>query len=159
MQGAPTPPQTTIRPALPADAPTLGALALRARAHWGYDAAFIAACRDDLTVTPADIAAHTIRVALRDGQPCGFYQLRVAGATAELTDLWIEPRAIGLGHGRTLWTHAVAAARARGCRELLVQSDPHAEGFYRAMGAARIGTRRSTVIPGRELPLLRLALP
>ena len=159
MNSESAPPPTTIRPALPEDAPALSALALRAKAHWGYDAAFIAACRDDLTVTPADIAAHTIRAALLDGEPCGFYQLRVAGETAELTDLWIEPRAIRQGQGRALWAHAVAAARARGCRELLVQSDPHAEGFYRAMGATRIGTRRSTVIPGRELPLLRLALP
>lgn len=150
--------QATIRPARAEEAPALSALALRAKAHWGYDAAFLAACRDDLTVTPANIAAHTIRVATLAGQPCGFYGLRGTGETAELTDLWIEPGAIGQGHGRTLWAHAVATARARGCLELLVQSDPHAEGFYLAMGAARIGSRASTVIPGRELPLLRLAL-
>jgi hypothetical protein len=44
------------------------------------------------------------------------------------------------------------------CRELIVQSDPHAEGFYRAMGAMRIGTQASTVIPGLALPLLGLSL-
>lgn len=75
-----------------------------------------------------------------------------------MTDLWVEPGAIGQGHGRALWEHAVATAKGRGCRELLVQSDPHAEGFYRAMGAERSSTRPSTVFPGRELPLLRLPL-
>lgn len=150
--------QVTIRPAQPEDAVPLSALALRAKAYWGYDEAFLAACRDDLTVTPTDIAAHTIRVAMLAGHPCGFYQLRSTGEAATLTDLWVEPGAIGQGHGRALWQHAVATARARGFRELLVQSDPHAEGFYRAMGAERSGSQPSTVFPGRELPLLRLML-
>lgn len=148
----------TIRPARPDEAAALSALALRAKAHWGYDAAFLAACRDDLTLTAEEIATDTIRVATIDGQPRGIYGLRRAGESVELTDLWVEPTAIGKGLGRALWNDAVAAARAGGARELLVQSDPHAEGFYRAMGAARIGTKPSTVFPGKELPLLRLAL-
>lgn len=150
--------RAAIRPARAEEAATLSALALRANAHWGYDEAFMAACRDDLTVTPGDVAIHTIRVATLAGQPCGFYQMRGTGAAATLTDLWVEPSAIGQGHGRALWQHAVATARERGFRELLVQSDPHAEGFYRAMGAERIGSQPSTVVPGRELPLLRLVL-
>ena len=140
MTGDPRPqvtPLPTIRPARPEDAPALSALARRAKTHWGYDAAILAAYRDALTITPADIAAHTVRVATLDSDACGFYQLRVVGEAAELTDLWIDPRAIGRGHGRELWAHAVAAAGARGCRALLIQSDPHAAGFYRAMGATR----------------------
>lgn len=150
--------RATVRPARIDEAATLSALALRSKAHWGYDAAFLAACRHDLTVTPEDIAAHIIRVTTLGGQACGFYQLRGARETATLTDLWVEPGAIGQGHGRALWEDAVATVRERGFHELLVQSDPHAEGFYRAMGAQRIGTQPSTVFPGRELPLLRLAL-
>ncbi len=147
-----------IRPARPEEALALSALALRAKAHWGYDAAILDAYRAELTIAPADIAAHTIRVATRDDRPCGFYRLRVAGETAELTDLWIDPSAIGQGHGRALWRHGVATAQACGCRELLVQSDPHAEGFYRAMGAERIGAKPSTILLGHDLPLLRLVL-
>lgn len=158
MTGAAETTRVAIRPARAEEAAALSALALRAKAHWGYDEAFLAAYRDALTVTPGDIAAHTVRVATLGGRPCGFYQLRGAGETATLTDLWVEPEAIGRGHGRALWRHAVATARERGFRELLVQSDPHAEGFYRAMGAERIGSQPSTVIPGRALPLLRLAL-
>lgn len=147
-----------IRPARIDDAATLSALALRSKAHWGYDEAFLAACRDDLTVTPEDVTTHTIRVTALAGRPCGFYQLRGAGETATLTDLWVEPGTIGQRHGRALWEDAVATARERGFRELRVQCDPHAEGFYLAMGAERIGTEPSTVFPGRELPLLRFAL-
>lgn len=150
--------RVTIRPALVEEAAVLSALALRAKAHWGYDEAFLALYRDELTVTPGEIAAHTVRVATLARQPCGFYQLRGAGETATLNDLWVEPDAIGQGYGRALWQHAVATARERGFRALVLESDPHAEGFYRAMGAERIGSQPSTVIPGRELPLMRLAL-
>ena len=158
MSGRAATTRATIRPARVEEAAALSALALRAKAYWGYDEAFVAAYRDALTVTPGDIAAHTIRVATFAGQPCGYYQLRQAGEVATLSDLWVEPGAIGQGHGRALWEDAVATARGRGYRQLLVQSDPYAEGFYRTMGAERIGSQPSTVIPGLALPLLRLKL-
>jgi GNAT superfamily N-acetyltransferase len=158
MTGETTTPLVPIRPARAEEADALSALAMRAKAYWGYDEAFMAACRDDLAVTAEAITTSTIRVATDDEQPRGFYELDVAGETATLDDLWVEPGTIGKGYGRALWQHAVATARARGCRELCVQSDPHAEGFYLAMGAERIGTKTSTIFPDRELPLLRLAL-
>jgi GNAT superfamily N-acetyltransferase len=91
-----------IRPARAEEAVLLGPLALRAKAHWGYDEAFLAAYRDELVVTEEDVAAHTVCVAVLDGQIGGFYQLRVAGETAKLSDLWVEPGAIGRGYGRVL---------------------------------------------------------
>ncbi|MGI5472915.1 hypothetical protein [Streptomyces sp. CA-132043] len=39
-----------IRPAFATEAETLSDLALRSKAHWGYDTAFLGACRDELTV-------------------------------------------------------------------------------------------------------------
>ena len=41
------------RPATAADAPVLSNIAFRAKALWGYDAAFMEMCRDELTITPA----------------------------------------------------------------------------------------------------------
>ena len=43
----------TVRAARAAEAGDLTELALRAKASWGYDAAFMAACRDELTMTPS----------------------------------------------------------------------------------------------------------
>ena len=43
-------------------------------------------------------------------------------------------------------------------RAMTVQSDPHAEGFYRAMGMERVGEVPSGSIPGRVLPKLRITL-
>jgi len=41
---------------------------------------------------------------------------------------------------------------------MIIQGDPNAEGFYRAMGAERIGEQESHSIPGRMLPLFSLSL-
>src|SRR5476649_1400099 len=43
----------TIRPALLDEADALSALCLRSKAHWGYDAAFMALSQDALTISPA----------------------------------------------------------------------------------------------------------
>lgn len=40
----------------------------------------------------------------------------------------------------------------------MIDADPNAEPFYRAMGAVRIGATPSGSIPGRELPLLEFTL-
>lgn len=148
----------TIRAAQPDDAATLSEIALRSKAFWGYDAAFMAACRDDLRISPAEIDRHTVYVALVGAQPVGFYELRTEAERGELTNLFVAPEWIGQGVGQRLWQHAVAQARSQSLRTLDLQSDPHAEPFYQAMGARRIGQRESTVFAGRMLPLMRYDL-
>ena len=149
----------TIRPAHPAEAELLTSIALRSKAHWGYDPGFMQACVPALTLTPARIQAEPLFVLEEDGRVLGFGGLRVEGDAAELTQLFVEPDAIGRGYGRRLWCHAVALACVLGARRLRIESDPFAEAFYRAMGAERIGQAASEAIPGRMLPLLVLALP
>jgi GNAT superfamily N-acetyltransferase len=93
------------------------------------------------------------------GHVIGFYQLR--GMTTwqvELTDLFVDPTAIGQGWGKILWKHAVETASSRGYSEMTWQSDPHAEGFYLHMGAQRVGLVGSSVKPGRLLPKMRYQL-
>ena len=153
--GGPTP---AIRRARPDEAGLLSELALRSKAHWGYDAAFIEACRDDLTLSPEEIAATPVYVLAQGNELRGFYQLGSEEGEAELANLFIEPGAIGGGGGKRLWRHAATLARAQGFGSLVVQSDPYAEGFYRAMGMERIGETPSTVFPGRVLPQLRVGL-
>jgi GNAT superfamily N-acetyltransferase len=150
---------SAIRRARPAEAGVLSALALRAKAHWGYDADFLAACRDDLTLTGDDIVTSAVYVIDGASAPVGFYRLLLHDdGVAELDALFVEPEAMGQGVGRRLWRHAVATAEMLGCREMVLQSDPQAEGFYLAMGAQRAGESESTVMPGRMLPLMRIRL-
>jgi GNAT superfamily N-acetyltransferase len=151
--------EPAIRRARPAEADALSELALRSKSHWGYDADFLAACRDDLTLSPEDISSSTVYVFDGATAPSGFYRLvRKDDGVAELDALFVEPAAMGQGVGSRLWWHAVSTAAKLGCSELVWQSDPQAEGFYLTMGAQRAGASESTVIPGRMLPLMRFRL-
>jgi len=144
-----------IRSARAEDAEALSALALRSKAHWGYDASFLAAAAPDLAVTAGDIGALVVRVAEGEGAPLGFSALDLRGDEPELVALFVEPSAIGTGLGRTLLDDARAAVRAAGFTTMLIESDPYAEPFYRSQGADRVGTR-TAASTGRALPLLRL---
>jgi GNAT superfamily N-acetyltransferase len=147
-----------VRPAHAGEAEFLTDLSLRAKALWGYDAAFLARCRAIMTVKAPNIERLPHYVAVLDGRIAGFYGLEPETDGIGLDYLFVEPDLVGRGIGRALWLHAVDTARRSGHPALIVVSDPNAEGFYLRMGCRRIGTRPSELENGRQLPLLRLAL-
>ncbi|MFE2055836.1 GNAT family N-acetyltransferase [Streptomyces sp. NPDC059446] len=147
-----------VRPGRPTEAAQLTALALRSKAHWGYDKAFMAACRDELTVLPGDTAGGRTLVAEEDGHILGFTTLSGEPPEGVLAMMFVEPGAMGRGVGRLLFEQTMARAGRLGFEALTIDADPHAEPFYAARGAVRIGATPSGSIPGRELPLLRIAL-
>ncbi|HEX9697602.1 MAG TPA: GNAT family N-acetyltransferase [Actinomycetota bacterium] len=142
-----------IRPAAPGDAATLTALAMRSKAHWGYDDAFMEACRPSLAIHATCV--QPTFVATDGGTVAGFYQLD----GNEVGAFFVDPPFIGRGVGRALWEHVLSEARTRGLSSVEVLSDPNAEGFYLAMGAERVGEAPSDVFgPDRMLPLLRATI-
>jgi GNAT superfamily N-acetyltransferase len=147
-----------MRPARADEAGALSALALRSKAQWGYGAPFLDACRADLTFGPDELGARRAVVAEESGHVVGFYTLDGTPPQGELGNLWIEPAHLRRGIGRLLWNHATAVAADLGFTTLILESDPHAEGFYLAMGAERIGVVPSTVVPDRTLPRMRARL-
>ena len=147
-----------LRPAAPSEAEVLTDLCLRSKAVWGYDASFMAACRAELTLTERDFAHSGIEVAIEDGRIVGMAQLAVAGATAQIEKLFVEPALLRAGAGRRLFAWCVDAARRAGATELIVVADPGAADFYRRMGMTDNGTAPSGSIPGRVLPKLRMGL-
>ena len=150
--------RASIRPARADEAGLLSDLALRSKAHWGYDADFLEACRGELTISEDYIRGAPVFVLEEDGRVVGFYGLREQGTELELLYLFVEPTAIGGGHGKRLWEHAVETAARLGFQTLTIESDPYAEAFYLAMGARRVGEVSSTLRPGRTLPLLEFCL-
>ena len=150
--------QAEIRRALPGEAAHLSALALRSKALWGYDAAFIEACRAALTVDPEAIAKHPFYVVDEGGKIAGFYGLGGQPPRGEIEFLFVEPQSVRRGCGRRLVRHLLALAQSLGFEELDVAADPYAEGFYAAMGAVRIGEVASDAIPDRLIPRLRFSL-
>jgi GNAT superfamily N-acetyltransferase len=148
----------TIRRAGPHEAEALSALALRSKALWDYDADFLEACRGPLTLSPEYVDECPVYVVEHAGRIAGFYGLRGESPVVRLEYLYVDPLAVGRGHGRALWDHALRSARAAGALEIVVEADPHAEPFYLRMGAERVGEAPSEAVADRMLPVLRLVL-
>jgi GNAT superfamily N-acetyltransferase len=148
-----------IRDATVADLDELSRLAYASKAHWGYDDAFMRACRAELTVRVDDLSRAVVRVAEQHDCIVGFHGVApYADDVVELTWLFVAPAAMRLGAGRALLADAVSVARRAGARALHIESDPNAVGFYERAGARRIGVVPSASIPGRALPALELAV-
>ncbi|MBM7790058.1 GNAT family N-acetyltransferase [Tenggerimyces flavus] len=148
----------TLRPARPDEAGELTELVMRSKAYWGYDDAFMAACREELTVRPEDIEQRRMFVATAGDELAAVATLDGAPPDGELGTLFVDPAFIGQGLGKRLYRHVTALARAMGFASLSIDADPNAEPFYKAMGATRVGSAPSGSIPGREVPLMRVDL-
>lgn len=143
----------------PEDAGVLTKVAFAAKSHWGYPQTWMRHWEEALTVTPAYVSANPTYAAIADQVIVGFCALRIRSGEAVLDHLWVLPAAMRKGVGRALFTQAEKIARARGATSLKIVGDPHAEGFYRRMGALKYG-REDAAIDGhaRFLPLLEKAL-
>jgi GNAT superfamily N-acetyltransferase len=148
----------TIREARVEELEALSALCLRSKAHWGYDADFMARCVPVMRLTPERIEGRH-RVAEADGRAAGFALLApLKDGRVDLDLFFVEPKYIGSGVGRALFASIVDLARSLGFKIIEIVADPNAEGFYSRLGAVRVGVAESEVDPGRHLPMLELAL-
>jgi ribosomal protein S18 acetylase RimI-like enzyme len=146
--------------ARPEDADALTQIAFAAKRHWGYPEHWIESWRDILTMRPEFIAANIACCAVEDDRAVGFYVLTTESDGLHLDHLWIVPDAMRRGIGRALFEHATAQAQNSGVHSIKIEADPNAEGFYKRMGAERVGTSLSEVDgERRELPLLEFRLP
>jgi GNAT superfamily N-acetyltransferase len=147
-----------MRRARPEEAAPLRELAHRSKAYWPYSAEFLAAAEPLLQLDASDVLAHEVWVLELSGRVTGWHRVTLHGERAELEDLWLEPALIGTGLGRVLFEHAVSVAAGHGASQLEWDAEPHAEGFYRAMGGEEIGRSPSAAQAGRTLPRMRLDL-
>jgi len=143
-----------LRAARPDEADYVSDLAVRSKAHWGYDEDFLAGSRIQLAVRPDEVARRRVTVAERDGLVVGFYALEGEPPVGVLDLMFVDPDHLRGGVGRLLFAHAVSTAREVGLTAFTIDSDPFAEAFYLAMGAVRTGEAPSSVRPGRKLPRL-----
>lgn len=140
------------------EADVMTALCLRSKGVWGYDAAFMAACRPVLTLTADDWLQSDLQVAVQDDSIVGVAQVICHGEIAELDKLFVDPKALGGGIGRKLFGWSAETSRRRGAKIMTIDADPGATDFYRRLGATDDGVVASTVVPGRFLPRLKFDL-
>ena len=140
----------TVRGARPGEAAALTALAVRSKAHWGYDDTFMQMSQASLTVSAADVASGRVLVAERQGLLFGMAKVEPDG---ELGMMFVDPLCLNRGVGRALFDAAVALARRLGAQRMAILADPNAAPFYERMGARLVSQAPSDAIPGRTLPL------
>lgn len=130
-----------IRPAAAAERVALEELQRRASLNNPGDREAILANPDAIELPSEQIASGAVRVAERDGVTLGFsVVLRRDDGDAELDGLFVDPAVWRSGVGRALVEHAAGQARELGASILHVIGNPHAEGFYLAVGFTTHGT-------------------
>ncbi|MCP3819682.1 GNAT family N-acetyltransferase [Streptomyces sp. A3M-1-3] len=133
--GGPRGEAPVIRRATARDAKRLTRLVRTSRAYEGPYAPMVAGYR----VGPDYIETHEVFVAIgADDRLLGFYALVLS--PPELDLMFVADAAQGLGIGRRLVEHMTGEARRAGLTGVRVVSHPPAEGFYRSVGAVRVGT-------------------
>lgn len=147
-----------IRRALSSEASFLSDISFRSKAYWGYDHEFMDQVRAELLITEEAVHKNHIFVAEENGHLLVFYELSGTQPVGKLLSLFIDPIYIGQGIGKLLFKHALFTARDAGVEKICIDSDPYAEGFYKAMGAIRVGEVPSGSIQGRRLPLMEIDL-
>lgn len=90
---------------------------------------------DVFGVSAAALEAGWVRVCKSDGRIVGYATLIARDAESmELEDLFVDPDHMRRGIGRALMLDAVATARRRGARRIVVTANPNAMAFYAAVG-------------------------
>jgi ribosomal protein S18 acetylase RimI-like enzyme len=128
-----------IRPAQGHEAEALSALALKAKASWGYAADTIELWKQDLSISTDAITSRPTFVAAVGDEIVGFYSLLPSNHSWKLDHLWVLPQFMDRGIGRALVAHALETAARGGACSMTVDADPNAESFYLACGADRCG--------------------
>ena len=152
----------SIRFATPNEASVLSELALRSKGYWGYDTAFIASCRQELSYNENQVSspAYCFKVAeLNCCKVTGFFALNWLDRDhPELEALFVDPDFIGQGWGKYLLNAVIAVAKTHNAKSITLQADPFAEDFYLVNGAVKVGESESLSVPGHFLPLLKICL-
>jgi GNAT superfamily N-acetyltransferase len=78
---------------------------------------------------------------------------------AQLYGLYVDPAHWKRGIGRVLFGAAVARAKGIKAGALMITAEPSAEGFYKRMGAIRIGEGPFYFSPETILPSLLYVIP
>jgi GNAT superfamily N-acetyltransferase len=152
----------SVRGAKPEEQRELTRLCVRATVQTGYDDAFIDRVMPALTITLPLIMADAVQVAeAKSGHVVGVVTVaRTAlDGIALLGGIFVDPPFWRRGVGRMLFGAAVARARKLKAGALMIYAEPSAEGFYKRLGAIRIGEGPFFFSPDIILPHLIFIAP
>lgn len=132
-----------IRLGTPADYAAVAAVYRRASLFNAGDRGVLLAHPEHLILGPDGLAQGRTHVADEQAGIVGFASWIEAEDTVDLEDLFVDPSWMRRGIATALVGRVVDILRARGVPCLEVTANPHALGFYRAVGFRDIGTART----------------
>ncbi len=145
-----------IRDAFESEGVSLSRLALRSKSIWGYDEAFIEACKPHIKVDEEYIKSWPVVVIEKNNEVLGFYSLKEISNEKRLDNLWIEPGYVRSGFGSVLFENAVKRAKELNWTYFRLAGEPGAIPFYEKMGAKLIGKVQSRLREDLFLPHMEI---
>lgn len=147
-----------FRPARASDLPGMNDLALTSKGSWGYSHDQLEAWRKDIETDPETIANWPTVVAEEAREIRGFAQLNSDRDPWDLVSLWIDPKHMRRGLGRTLLNQIRDIAASAGQTRITIDADPNALAFYVACGAVVVDHQAAPIsgCPQRTRPQLIL---
>lgn len=142
-----------LEAASPGDHLELTALMRQSKAYWKYDQHQLDRWQEDLTISPRFIEQNHVVKASSGDEIVGFFAYAVHPTLVKLESLFVLPRHIGKGLGRLLMDHFLAKISVGSVDTIVLDADPHAEGFYRRFNFRTVSLR-PTSVPGRFLPIM-----
>jgi GNAT superfamily N-acetyltransferase len=128
-----------IRLGTPADLAAASSVYRRASLSNAGDRDNLLAHPEYLILGPEGLAGGRTHVAEQDGSVVGFATWAETASSIELEDLFVDPGYRRRGIATALVGRIAEVVRARGAKCLEVTANPHALGFYRAVGFADCG--------------------
>lgn len=106
-----------------------------------------------LILGPEGLAEGRTHVAVEDGLLVGFATWAEAAGIVELEDLFVDPGYMRRGIAAALVSRIAEVLRGRGVERLEVTANPHALGFYRAVGFIDCGVAETALGAGHRMML------
>lgn len=147
-----------IRQAKTCESEVLTDIAAASEAYWGYDENFMKNYKAIYKVTDEFIISNPTFVIEDNDKIIGFYSIIRSDKEISVEYFYIEPKNVGKGYGKILWSHMTAYCKEQGISEIELVTSPQAKEFYIKMGAKLLGEVDSLVIKDRKIPKLTYTL-
>lgn len=129
-------------------------IAIKSEAYWGYDSDYMEKFKSIYNVSEEFIKNNPTVLIEEDNSIIGFYSLICKDNETSLEYFFIEPKHIGKGYGKLLWSYLVSDCKNLGIKDFDIVTSPQAKEFYVKMGAIPCGEVESLLKKGRIIPQL-----
>lgn len=123
------------------------------KAYWGYDIQQMEVWKEELTISPSYIQENQVFSLWSNGKIIGFYSYFEQEDHIKLDNLFLLPAFIGKGLGYWMMEDFLKRVASIPKDKIVLDADPHAEGFYLKLGFQTISWLPSS-IPKRFLPTM-----